>query len=347
METTFDVLGPLRVRDRNGVDHTPNGVLGRRLLAALLLQRGAVVPPARLVDTVWGEETVPNGPAALHSHVFRLRKRIPGLPVTHEPGGYRLAVLEATIDANRFEALVSEAKVLAPNQPAVALQRFDDALACWRGRPYAELEDTDDGRIEIERLCELHRSASEERLAVLLTLGRAGDAAAELAALVAREPLRERPRLLLMDALAACGRRAEALRVYDAYRLALAAELGVAPSPVIRARHEALLALDDVHAADVAHDDRDNAAAPAAAAVRLGLPPRPISSFVGRQRELDELDRRLRAWRLVTVLGPGGVGKTRLTVELVHRVADRFAGGVLYCDLTTVDAGLPRTSRPL
>lgn len=115
----------------------------------------------------------------------------------------------------------------------------------WRGVAFDDLADADAGRIEAERLGELRCRATEERFAALIQLGRATEAVADLEAFVAREPLRERPRELLMDALAATGRRAEALRVYDAYRRLLGEELGVEPSAHLRARHDRLLGEDD------------------------------------------------------------------------------------------------------
>ena len=115
----------------------------------------------------------------------------------------------------------------------------------------------DDGRIEIERLVELHRRAQEERFDRLIRLGRSSEVVGDLEAFVAREPLRERSRSVLMDALAAAGRRADALRVFDDYRRRLADELGVSPSPELRAQHEALLAEDDREAAPGARVDVD------------------------------------------------------------------------------------------
>ena len=326
--TRFAVLGPLVVTATDGDDVTPPGDLQRRLLSFLLLRRGSVVSVDRLVDAVWPLDTPP-GPAALHSHVSRLRKRVPGLGIEFSGGGYRLDVAAADIDAVRFESAVSEAAGLGRDDPESALARLDEALAWWRGQPYAELAEDDDGFIEIERLTEIRTRAMEERLAALVALGRASEAVADLEALVARAPLRERPRRLLMDALSESGRRAEALRVYDAYRLVLAEELGVSPSPEIRGRHDELLALDDVVVEPSASPTR-----PA-----LAVPPRPISTLFGRDDELDALAERFASARLVTLIGPGGVGKTRLAVETAHRLGAGFVDGIAFCDLTRIAEG--------
>ena len=321
--TTFAVLGPLRATAPDGTDVTPPGDLQRRLLSMLLLRRGSMVSVDRLIEAMWALDTPP-GAAALHSHVSRLRKRIPDLGIEFTGGGYRLAVPDAELDAVRFESSVSTAAALASDDPATALGLLDEALGWWRGQPYAELADDADGFIEIERLGEIRLRGIEERLAALVAVGRATDAVADLEALVAREPLRERPRRLLMDALSASGRRAEALRIYDAYRLVLAEEIGVSPSPEIRARHDELLALDDV----VYEPSRSRPA--------LAVPPRPISALFGRDADLDALADRIGSCRLVTLIGPGGVGKTRLAVETAHRLRPRFVDAIAFCDLTRV-----------
>jgi predicted ATPase/DNA-binding SARP family transcriptional activator len=321
--TTFAVLGPLVVTGADGSDVTPPGDLQRRLLSMLLLRRGSVVSTDRLVEAMWGDGAAP-GSAALHSHVSRLRKRIAGLGLEFTGGGYRLDVSADALDAVRFESAVSEAVAVARHDPESASRMLDEALGWWRGRPYADLADDDDGLIEIERLSEIRTRALEERLGTLIAVGRSPDAVADLEALVAREPLRERPRVLLMDALSTSGRRAEALRVYDAYRLVLAEELGVSPSPAIRARHDELLALDDV-------DPESSRRRPVPT-----LPPRPISTLFGRDDELQALVERAASSRLVTLIGPGGVGKTRLALEAAHRLGSQFADGIAFCDLTRV-----------
>lgn len=331
---TFEVLGPLRVIDRNGVDVTPSGRLQRRLLSMLLLHRGEVVSGDRLTEAIWESGSAPSGPAALHSHISRLRKRITGLPITPGGGGYVLSCSADALDASRFETNVARAAATAATDHVAALAALEEALSWWRGHPYADLDETDEGFIEIERLSEIRTRALEERFAALIALGRSSEAVADLESLVAREPLREQPRLLLMQALSAVGRRAEALRVYDAYRLRLADELGVAPSPEIRTRHAELLALDDV-----ATSVPSASSAPARSSEAIALPRLPISTFVGRDDELDSVAARVVESRLVSLIGPGGVGKTRLAVELAHRIAGRFEQGVVFCDLTTLPAG--------
>jgi DNA-binding SARP family transcriptional activator len=170
--TRFSVLGPLVAIGTDGTDVTPPGDLQRRLLSMLLLRHGTVVSVDRLVEAMWTTGPAP-GPAALHSHVSRLRKRIPDLHVEFTGGGYRLDVGETDLDAVRFESAVSEATALARADLGAALGVLDDALGWWRGQPYADLAEDDDGFIEIERLSEIRTRALEERLAAIVALERA------------------------------------------------------------------------------------------------------------------------------------------------------------------------------
>jgi predicted ATPase/DNA-binding SARP family transcriptional activator len=324
--TTFDVLGPLRIVATDGDQINLPGHLQRRLLAALLLHRGRVVSVDRLSELVWPDGDAPTGPAALQSLVFRLRQRVPDLEIEFRPPGYVIHIDDHALQSLRFERLLHDAVAERAADPARALAMLDEAVAMWRGDPYDDLVDSDDGRIEIERLGELWLRAIEERFELMIEIGKAGEVVADIEAFVARHPLRERPRQLLIDALDVTGRRADALRVFDAYRRLLAEEIGVAPSVSLRARHDRLLDEDDRHPQSPASE----------------IPPRPrrqsirraTSTLVGRDQVLAEIERRLATARLLTLIGPGGVGKTRLALEICERLAAGFADGVVFCDLT-------------
>ncbi|MCD9625682.1 AfsR/SARP family transcriptional regulator [Rhabdothermincola salaria] len=337
----FEVLGPLRVTGPSGDDLSPRGPLQRRLLGALLLEHGKVVSTDRLAEVLWGDRLPQRAPALLHSHVFRLRQQLPELDIEARPHGYQLDVPGAAIDAWRFEQAVSRACMIRPDDPDGALVLLDEALGSWRGEAFADLADTDAGRIEATRLSELRLLATEERFTTALHLGLADEALPDLEAFVRREPLRERPRELLMDALTASGRRADALRVYDSYRRQLAEELGVDPSAHLRRRHEQLL--DAVEPADggprrpAPREDVPPADRHEATGFEEASLPRPVSSFVGRDELLGALAAQATHNRLLTLVGPGGVGKTRLVTELVHRIVDDFPDGRPFCDLTPVD----------
>lgn len=320
---SFEVLGTLRVRTASGEDVTPRGPLQRRLLATLVLERGRTVSVDRLTEALWPERPPAQVGASLQSHVFRIRKNLPALRIEHRPPGYVLRADDDDVDAHRFERAVSEAAALRRDDAEAALAVLDRALGWWRGEPYDDLVDLEAGRIEADRLRELQVRGAEERFAALVQLGRAPAALADLEAFAARHVLRERPRELLMEALAATGRRADALRVYDEYRRALADELGVEPSGHLRARHQHLLEEDSRPAAPPIRSRQ-------ATSTRL---PRPVSSFVGREDLLTALEAHVDEHRMVTLVGPGGVGKTRLVLELLHRIGEESTDAVRFCEL--------------
>jgi predicted ATPase len=195
-------------------------------------------------------------------------------------------------------------------------------LQRWRGPAYPELEDADATRAETAALDELRVRAVEGIAEARLAAGDTDGLVADLVELVDREPLRERPRSLLMSALATTGRTAEALRVYDDFRRLLGEELGIAPSPALDAQHAGLLG------AEVA------AVHPAGARSL----PAPITPLVGRERLLGDVLRLADAARVVTLVGPGGVGKTRLLVEAGHRLqAARGDRSVVLSELAQTD----------
>ena len=302
----IDVLGPLRVRDADDHDITPDGDLQRRLLALLVLRRGTVVSTDAAVDALWPGRRPSDPAAALQTHVFRLRKALPDLVASTETG-YRLDPAAVDLDADRLAGAVDDA----------AAEELDAVLSRWRGPAYPELDEVDDARIEAERLEELRLLAVERRAQLRIAAGAADDAVAELRALAAEHPLRERPRALLVDALATGGRTAEALRAYDDFRRLLADELGIEPSPAFAARHAELL--DGASTWVPQH--------------RL---PAPATSILGRDELLAEAERLVADHRLVTLLGFGGVGKTRLLLELGRRFrAARPGRPVVFVELAT------------
>jgi predicted ATPase/DNA-binding SARP family transcriptional activator len=296
------VLGALRAADATGADVTPDGDLQRRLLALLVLRRGHVVSVDDAVEALWPRRVPADPAAALQTHVFRLRRVLPEGVVASSGAGYRVDPAMVDVDADRLARAVTDASALLPADPSAAAQLLTAALDAWRGAPYPELVDTDVGRAEAARLDDLRARAVEVRADALLHAGAADDVIAELTDLVDGHPLRERPRELLMAALAAAGRHAEALRTYDDFRRVLAAELGVEPSPALAARHVELLR---------------GGAGLVRPRHRL---PSPVTSFVGRDQLVAEATAMAAGSRVVTMLGPGGVGKTRALIEVGHRL---------------------------
>jgi predicted ATPase/DNA-binding SARP family transcriptional activator len=325
----FEILGPLRVVGAGG-EIPVAGAKRRALLAVLLLERG-VVSADRLIDELWGEEPPATAAKALQVHVSELRKELgDGQPIVTKPGGYAVEPAPA-LDLDRFERLLDDARRL---DPPAAREALDAALALFRGPALADVELLGRASAEGTRLDGLRLAALEDRLELDLELGRHGAAIPELEALVAEHPYRERLHAHLMLALYRAGRQAEALDAYRRARTTLVEELGLEPGPELQRLEAAILAQD----AELETTERPAPPPPPRPAV--ALPARPASELVGREEELEAVATQLRdpAVRLVTVLGPGGVGKTRLALELAHRVAGEFRDGARFVPLAAVDS---------
>jgi predicted ATPase/DNA-binding SARP family transcriptional activator len=318
----FGILGPLQVEDVDG-PVAVGGAKPRTLLAVLLLARGETVSADRLAAALWGEAPPPAAGTALRSYVSRLRGVLgDGASVRHRPQGYRLDLDGATFDAAEFERLLGSARTAGV--PAKALGDLDAALSLWRGDALAEFADEEFAASTAARLDELRAGALEDRAEALVELGRAAEAVPELEAMVRRHPSRERPAVLLMRALYATGRQADALAAYHELRARLDEDLGVEPAAPAQALYRRILA----------HDPR------LTAAPQQGNLPRRASGFVGRDREVDRVLAALAAGPLVTLTGVGGTGKSRLSVEVAARDRARFPDGVWLCEL----AALPEHS---
>ncbi len=319
--TLIGVLGPVRLSQPDGAEIRLASERQRRLLAALALHAGSVTDTDVLVEMIWGptDGAAPeNPPGAVHTLVARLRKLLPrGVSVVTEGRGYRLELDSGEMDIEAFVAHLEAARAGA--RPAGQLAELRSALALWRGRPFTEL-DHPDAAPEVARLSELRIVAVERQGAALLALRRTGEAVAALESLAVAEPLREGTVALLMQALAADGRQAEALRAYTRLRHALAEQLGVDPSPALRRLEEKVLR-QELTAGDTARPET---------VPRLRLP---VSSFIGRRAEREATVAALRRCRLVTLCGPGGVGKTRLACHAAAEVADDYHDGVHVIDL--------------
>ncbi|QKW09721.1 winged helix-turn-helix domain-containing protein [Streptomyces sp. NA04227] len=254
-ELSFHVLGPLRVRSSKGP--LPLGPARQRaVLSALLLAPGQMVSAERLADAVWPAGPPSNVLASLHSYVSRLRRQLePDCPprgrdriLRRELHGYVLAVEQERVDICRFERLLRDGRQhLREGRFAEAGRLLAASLSLWRGAPYAELGDYEPAVREAARLEELRLMTSEALWEAELSLGRDnGTAVAELAALCAKYPNRERLGWLLMVALCEAGRQAEAVRVYHRIRRVLAQELGVDPGRELRVLFTRILRDEDV-----------------------------------------------------------------------------------------------------
>jgi len=241
----FRLLGPIEaVRDDRSIPL--GGAKPRALLALLLLHAGEVVSRDRLIEAVWPGRPSGSAKHSLDVQVSRLRKALaPDELLLTRSGGYVLEVEPDAVDATRFERLLDEGRRgNAAGDPADALRSLEPALALWRGQALAEVAYEDFARADAERLEELRLVATEERIDAELALGRHDPLIAELEALTARHPLRERLRGQLMLALYRAGRQAEALRVYSDTRKRLVDELGIEPGQALRELEQAILRQD-------------------------------------------------------------------------------------------------------
>ncbi|HEX2072808.1 MAG TPA: BTAD domain-containing putative transcriptional regulator [Geodermatophilus sp.] len=330
----FRVLGPLEVEVGSERIALPGQRPGA-LLVALLLQPNTAVPTDRLVDLLWGDDPPEDPSNALHQVVRRLRARLgpAGAAVVTRGSGYALATDRSSIDAERFEAGCREARRRASTDPAAALAMLEEALTLWRGRPFGEFADGF-ARAPATRLEELRLAALEDRAELLLACGAATDAVAAARDLAGSEPLRPRPVEILMRALSAEDRSAEALEVYRRHRELLADELGLDPPETLRDLESRILR-GEAGPPGLARADRNPPRAWRAPAPPVqSLPWRP-GPILGREMELDLLLGCLRTHRLVTLVGPGGVGKTRLALEAAHVLAGSDSP-VWWADLSAV-----------
>jgi predicted ATPase/DNA-binding winged helix-turn-helix (wHTH) protein len=319
----FLILGPTAALGEDGEPVALGGPRVRALLTLLALHPGRVVSAEQLEAGMYGADP-PEGVAnALQSQVSRLRRALGKDLVEFHPAGYRLVADPQDVDARRFEQLAQAGRqALESGDPGRAAARLREALELWRGRPLADAPYAEAAATALE---ELRLTATEDRVQADLDLGRHRELVAELSGLIAAHPLRERLRAQLMRALYGGGRQAEALAVYTEARKILDEELGVEPGPELAAAHLAVLRADPALGAP----------APPASRRRQGLRAQ-LTSFVGRAEELAQVRESLQAGRLVTLIGPGGAGKTRLAIE----AAEQEPGDVCFVPLAPVSDGV-------
>jgi predicted ATPase/DNA-binding SARP family transcriptional activator len=364
------ILGPLEVRDVAGQPAPLAGPRLRALLIRLAVAGGHAVTVDRLASDLWPDERPDERPSdtanALQALVSRLRQAAGRDLVEYGSGSYRLAIDADAIDAVAFEHLAGQGRTaLSTGAPSLSADLLADALDLWRGPALADVADAPFAAGPVARLEELRLTAAEDLTEARLSLGQSSQLVADVEELAAAHPLRERLRGQLMRALYAAGRQAEALAVYDQTRRLLADRLGVDPSPELSAIHLAILRADlttpvtlapqSTQATPTTSAQPETPATPASTATpaaatsnsrhRAGHLPAQLTSFVGREDELERVGKQLGDTRLVTLTGPGGAGKTRLALEAAALKAPELPDGAWFVPLAPVrDAGeIPAT----
>jgi DNA-binding SARP family transcriptional activator len=325
----FHDLGPLLIE----ADGVVADVGGRRLesvLARLIADVGNVVSVDALVDAIWGPKAPGRATQSLESLVWRLRKVLePGRVARQEatlirrsPTGYLLATAARHVDSHRLRTAASTVPgLLEEGDARQALAVADDALSDWRGRPYDGVPEAAWMAAVRAQLDELRMTLQEQRAQALLDVDQPERAVADIVALLRDEPFRERLWTQQMLGLYRCGRQSEALATFTRARRILVDELGIEPGPELRAMRDRILQQDG--RLDRSHKTADTAAA------NLRLPSR-RAEIVGRSDDLDRVQTTLNPPTLVTVTGPGGVGKTRLAIELAWLARASFPDGVWF-----------------
>jgi predicted ATPase len=317
-----EVLGPLRLVVDGALVDVP-GPKRRAVLALLALAEGRIATVDHLMDALWPSEIPEAGRQALHTHVSRLRGHLGPAADRLETGhdGYRLQLARDDLDVTQARALLAMARARTQQDPAGALVLLREAHALWRGPVLADLVDIAPIAAAVEGCAQLRREVTDALIASAITAGQAEDVLGLTAESLAADPLREHAVLLAMRALAATGRAPEAMRTGREYRQRLADETGLDPSPAL---------------GELERHIAGGAAGPPSS--QPEAPVQPTTRLIGREADVAALHRLLAAERLVTLVGPGGVGKTRVALEVARR--SEPATVVLLAPVTDPD-GIP------
>lgn len=324
------LLGPVEVHLGPGQITAPPGPRAKALITALALRPERISSPEQLIDQVWGSAAPAAARTALHTLVSRTRSWYPML-VESTGGGYRLSPKAGTTDLWQAEKLHQEAIAELPTDAPAALVSVHQALGLWQGEPAADASSSPAVHELRQRAEKLLDDLQQLRGQALLATGNALAAVPALQLRAAAEPLNETVNLLLIRALHEANRTPEALAHFESFRRRLRSELGSSPSPAAAAWQVRLLSSD-------AAGDPDEATVTARRQFRSGLRAAP-DELLGRAADVTGLEELLAVARVTTVLGPGGLGKTRLAMEVAQRAAAAGMPGVIVVELASVRDG--------
>ncbi|MGW7579286.1 BTAD domain-containing putative transcriptional regulator [Streptomyces sp. NPDC054765] len=354
----INLLGPLQAfGDDDGVDMAPAAQKVRQTLAMLVLNAGRVVPFEYLMDELWEGDPPASAHTALQTYVYQLRKRFSlgnprrggavratGPLLATVDGGYQLSLPADHVDVFRCEPLLARARAeFGDEHFARARDTAAAALRMWRDDALVDVRKGPVLQAEADRLKESRTSAYHLRIEADLRLGRHHEVFGELAAMAGREPTDERAQGNLMTALYRMDRRVEALQVYRRAREHIAAELGLDPSPQLKALHTAMLMSDEA----LLHPAGRLTAVTAATRVPRHLPA-PRERLTGRADQLARITAVLAGQGrqdrpLVIVGGAPGTGKSELCLHAAHKASRHYPDGRLYARLRD---GAGRRVRP-
>lgn len=319
------LLGPVDLIDGAGTVRSPSSELRRTLLALLALRAGEVVSSDRLMEHLWDGEPPESGLRALRFHVSRLRKELGETDLIEtRPGGYRLSVRADQVDALDVEDRASRARHERDRDAVIGV--YSELLAMWRGAPFVDVAPCSTLDDEAARLQALRLAITEDQFQARLDAGGGRDLVADLTRAAAQHPLREALWTMLVTAQYRAGLQADALRTYEQLRTTLAETLGLDPSPE----------LQDLQRRVLQHDRLLLGETELGRGTRQGNLPAPATALIDSDGRLELAKRMVEDHRLVTLTGTGGIGKTRLAVELGWSCIDDFDAGVWFVELAPV-----------
>ena len=342
----FSILGPLGVRSTSGPIQL-GGTVRKRLLAILLLGRNRTIPTDRLIDLLWGDDAPATAGNTLQVHVAALRRLLDGAGepaglewIRTEGSGYRLIARSDEVDADIFEERLAGARRWCGIDRMRALAEIRASLALWRGDVLADIALPAELLPDVTRLEGLRATAHDLSMRLRIGAGDARDAIPDLEALVASDPANESWIGLLMIALYRSSRQADALAVYRTARRRLIEELGLDPSPDLRRLELAILRQDPELANDPSLEvvpAAELSGEPSATIHRL---PANLTSFVGRAADVSEISRLIsEGARLVTIVGIGGSGKSRVALQVAQVLKPAFSDGSRWVELAPLTSG--------